>query len=236
LAFHLYPQVIPVLCNAPGFGPPRACSPRFSLPMGSSPRFGSHPGHSSPFRTRFRSGSACHPLSLATKMHSSAHSTKGTPSPRFLTRPVPTLAGERSRRSGSDRPGARDFRIYFTPLTGVLFTVPSRYWFAIGRRRYLALGRGRPRFPPDSACPAVLTQMSHPTVRAVAYGALTRSGPPFQQGSADTHVPGEGSATPSRHPVQPRRRIGGSLCHVPGLGSSPFARRYSGNPLSSSRY
>jgi hypothetical protein len=64
---------------------------------------------------------------------------------------------------GSDRPGARGFRFCFTPLDGVLFTVPSRYWFAIGRRRYLALGGGPPRFPPDSACPAVLTQRMHPT-------------------------------------------------------------------------
>ena len=25
------------------------------------------------------------------------------------------------------------FQVYFTPLTGVLFTFPSRYWFTIGR-------------------------------------------------------------------------------------------------------
>ena len=25
------------------------------------------------------------------------------------------------------------FQVYFTPLLGVLFTFPSRYWFAIGR-------------------------------------------------------------------------------------------------------
>eukprot|EP00237_Pycnococcus_provasolii_P009317 CAMPEP_0198720978 /NCGR_PEP_ID=MMETSP1471-20131121/64646_1 /TAXON_ID=41880 /ORGANISM="Pycnococcus provasolii, Strain RCC733" /LENGTH=263 /DNA_ID=CAMNT_0044481853 /DNA_START=1089 /DNA_END=1881 /DNA_ORIENTATION=+ len=52
-------------------------------------------------------------------------------------------------RGGSDRPEAQGFRIYFTPLTGVLFTVPSRYWFTIGRWRYLALGGGPPCFPPD---------------------------------------------------------------------------------------
>ena len=86
---------------------------------------------------------------------------------------------------GSDRPGARGFRICFTPLIGVLFTVPSRYWFAIGRRRYLALGGGPPRFPPDVACPAVLTQRSHAGCPAVAYGALTRCGHPFQRCSAD---------------------------------------------------
>ena len=25
------------------------------------------------------------------------------------------------------------FQVFFTPLVGVLFTFPSRYWFAIGR-------------------------------------------------------------------------------------------------------
>ena len=41
LAFHLYPQLIPAICNLHGFGP----SPRdyrgFTLAMGSSPGFGS---------------------------------------------------------------------------------------------------------------------------------------------------------------------------------------------------
>src|SRR6476619_5548374 len=59
LAFHLYPQVIPAVCNRHGFGPPRACSARFTLPMGSSPGFGSGRRDSRPVRTRVRSGSAC---------------------------------------------------------------------------------------------------------------------------------------------------------------------------------
>ncbi len=233
MAFHLYPQVIPALCNGPGFGPPRACSPRFSLPMGSSPRFGSVPGHWPPFRTRFRSGSACHSLSLATKNHSSAHSTKGTPSPISVESRQWGI-----RLMGSDRPGARDFRIYFTPLTGVLFTVPSRYWFTIGRRRYLALGGGPPRFPPDSACPAVLTHLQTGRHMPSPTG-LSPTPAPRSSGVRLTHdrcCPCEVPAGSSLQTVQPRRRIGGSLCHDTGLGSSPFARRYSGNPLSSSRY
>ena len=67
----------------------------------------------------------------------------------------------------------------------MLFTVPSRYWFTIGRLQYLALGRGRPCFPPDVSCPAVLTFSAHPVVHVVAYGALTRSGSPFQYDSAN---------------------------------------------------
>jgi hypothetical protein len=148
LAFHRYPQVIPPVCNLDGFGPPRACSARFTLPMGRSPSFGSVGRDLPPFRTRFRSGSSCICLSLATPNHSSAHSTKGTPSQ------IITVC--------SDRLEAHGFRISFTPLVGVLFTIPSRYWFTIGRPRYLALGGGPPRFPPDITCPAVLTQSLHP--------------------------------------------------------------------------
>ena len=88
LAFHPYPQVIPTVCNPYEFGPPRACSARFTLPMGSSPGFGSTRRDLSPFRTRFRSGSACPWLNLATPNHSLAHSTKGTPSPLARLRPA----------------------------------------------------------------------------------------------------------------------------------------------------
>jgi hypothetical protein len=148
LAFHPYPQVIPALCNGHGFGPPRACSARFTLPMGSSPGFGSFRRDLSPFRTRFPFGSGCRCLSLATPKYSSAHSTKGTPS----------LPGN---PESSDRLEAHGFRIYFTPLVGVLFTIPSRYWFTIGRWSYLALGGGPPRFPPNVTCWAVLTFPDH---------------------------------------------------------------------------
>ena len=87
---------------------------------------------------------------------------------------------------GSDRLGAHGFRLYFTPLAGVLFTVPSRYWFTLGRSVYLALGRGRPCFPPDVTCPTVLTLHQHARPPTVAYGTLTPFGRPFQHRSADS--------------------------------------------------
>jgi hypothetical protein len=40
---------------------------------------------------------------------------------------------------GSDTLQAHDFRIYFTPLTAVLFTFPSRYLFTIGRQLVFSL-------------------------------------------------------------------------------------------------
>ena len=164
-----------------------------------------------PFRTRFRSGSACRWLSLATPHHSSAHSPKGTPSLGFPS---------------SDQLEAHGFRVYFTPLGGVLFTFPSRYWFALGRLRYLALDGGPPSFPPDSACPVVLTQRAHAPLDSVAYGTLTLFGGPFQRPSAGVESVREDPAESSDAPVQPPRGIGGSLYRRAGLGSSPFARRY----------
>jgi hypothetical protein len=160
-----------------------------------------------------------------------------------LTSPRPTtrrLILQKARRHqgvpGSDRPEAHGFRLCFTPLGGVLFTVPSRYWFPIGRLRYLALGGGPPRFPPDSACPAVLTRSGHPPRAAVAYGALTRSGRPFQRRSADRARRARGRSPPPPDPSVPRAGSADRLVRRRGSGSSPFARRYWGNPLSSSGY
>jgi hypothetical protein len=149
-----------------------------------------------PFGLAFAPAPAVRRLSLATPNYSLAHSTKGTPSPPC---------------GGSDRPEAHGFRICFTPLDGVLFTVPSRYWFTIGRSRYLALGRGRPCFPPDFACPAVLTITRHRRHRPSGYGTLTPSGHPFQRCSPPGVPANEAPAGSSSRLVQPSIRSGGSL-------------------------
>ena len=39
---------------------------------------------------------------------------------------------------------AHGFRIYFTPLSGVLFAFPSRYWFTIGQSGVFSLGGWSP--------------------------------------------------------------------------------------------
>ena len=36
---------------------------------------------------------------------------------------------------------AYGFRFYFTPLSGVLFAFPSRYWFTIGQSVVFSLGQ-----------------------------------------------------------------------------------------------
>src|SRR5947208_200328 len=91
---------------------------------------------------------------------------------------------------------ASGFRFYFTPLSGVLFAFPSRYWFTIGRQRVFSLGGWSPHVQTG-------LHVSRPTqihlVRPFAYGAITVYGQTFQT------VP---------------------LEHTRLKGCSPFARHY----------
>jgi hypothetical protein len=233
LAFHPYPQVIPPVCNPAGCGPPRACSARFALPTGSSPGFGSAGRDSSVRHPR-----GCPPIRPFGLAFAPAAAVPALASPRPPTRRLILQKARRhpGSRPGSDRPGAHGFRRSFTPLAGVLFTVPSRYWSALGRRRSLALGGGPPRFPPGSACRAVLTRPAHPPARRVAYGALTRSGRPFQRRSAAARGRAGGLSPPPAGPSYPGPAAPTGSLRRAGFGSAPFARRYWGHPLSSSGY
>jgi hypothetical protein len=61
----------------------------------------------------------------------------------------------------------------------VLFTFPSRYWFTIGGREYLAFGGGPPEFPQGFSCPGVLGNSARSPQPAI-YRAVTVSGLAFQ--------------------------------------------------------
>ena len=92
--------------------------PRFNLPMGRSLRFGSIACDSDAlFRLAFATATP-HGLTSPHTTNSQAHSSKGTPSPRK----APTAC----RHTGSGT--------ISRPLTGALFTFPSRYLFAIGHQ------------------------------------------------------------------------------------------------------
>ena len=111
--------------------------PRFTLPMDSSPGFGPHPGNqlasslggrdalcrlafaAAPRRYR-RLTSQALPRPAAA-MHSSDHSTKGTPSAHGPCGPV-----------GLRLLVGAGVQALFHPPRGVLFTFPSRYSFPIG--------------------------------------------------------------------------------------------------------
>jgi hypothetical protein len=80
LAYHLYPQVIPRLCNGERFGPPRAVRLASPCPWVAHSVSCLIPATARPIQTRFRYGYGCYFLSLATEINSQAHSPKGTPS------------------------------------------------------------------------------------------------------------------------------------------------------------
>ena len=94
---------------------------------------------------------------------------------------------------------AYEFRFYFTPLAGVLFAFPSRYWFAIGRSGVFSLGGWSPHIQTGFLVP----RLTHLHAQCpFAYRAITVYGRPFQT------VP---------------------LKHHALKGWSPFARHYWGN-------
>ena len=112
-----------------------ACYCTFNLVMDRSPGFGSTPCD---YDALFRLGFPTPPLSvrLATKSKSLTHYTKGTQSPTSISKLNDAI--------GSHCLYVHGFRFYFTPLTGVLFAFPSRYWFTIGRSVVFSLGGWSP--------------------------------------------------------------------------------------------
>src|SRR4030067_1326995 len=71
------------------------------------------------------------------------------------------------------------FQVLFTPLAGVLFAFPSRYWFTIGRQVVFSLGRWSSQLPTGFLGPRGTQVPSRRPTRFV-YAAITRSGGPFQ--------------------------------------------------------
>ncbi len=71
--------------------------------------------------------------------------------PRNVThRPIMQKVRGHALPEGHSAPAAcrrHGFRYYFTPLAGVLFTFPSRYWFTIGRSVVFSLGRWSSQIP-----------------------------------------------------------------------------------------
>jgi hypothetical protein len=129
---------------------------RFTLAMGSSPGFVSNPCDSGPegprpIQTRFRYGSGCHSLNLATEINSPAHSPKGTRS-HILTNPnswdsvsivLPLLVGIRFQVLFHS-PNRGSFHLSLTVL--VHYRSP----------RVFSLGRWTSLLPTGLACPVVL--------------------------------------------------------------------------------
>ncbi len=123
-----------------------------------------------PFRTRFRFGSAYHWLNLTTQGNSPARSTKSTPS-LCLGKIAPTLhraltACKRMVSGSISFPSRGAFHLSLTVLV--------RYR-SLG---YLALESGLPSFPPGSSCLVVL-RILRVVLSSFGYGTVTPSGRPF---------------------------------------------------------
>ena len=70
----------PTFCNISEFGPPRVVTLASPCPWVAHPVSGLLPATIRPIQTRFRFGSGCYSLNLATEINSLAHSPRGTPS------------------------------------------------------------------------------------------------------------------------------------------------------------
>ena len=121
--------------------------------MGSSPGFGSNRCDCRPIQTRFRSGSACRWLNLATPINSQAHSPRGTPSGLLA----------RTRVSPEHRPSIA-LRLLVGLRFQVLFHSPHWGTFHLSLTVLVhyrspdvfSLGEWTPQLPAGLACPAVL--------------------------------------------------------------------------------
>jgi hypothetical protein len=113
---------------------------------------------------------------------------------------------------------AHDFRFCFTPLAGVLFTVPSRYY---------ALSVAACSLPWTVVCPASAQVLrawtySGTSRRTVSggYATITRYGAAFQTASPPTRGSTGGHQSPVQRPPTPgRQRL--APWHRPGLGVDP---------------
>jgi hypothetical protein len=181
LAFHLYPQLISHFCNSEEFGPPRGITLASPWPWVAHPVSGLLLATERPIQTRFRYGSACQPLNLATKSNSLAHSPKGTRSgiPEgckhlYSGIALPLLVSTRFQvLFHSGHPGS--FHLSLTVL--VHYRSP----------RVFSLGKWASLLPTGLACPVVL-KVNDGSLIPFTYGGITLCALPFQCSSARDEI------------------------------------------------
>src|SRR5690606_6155262 len=182
--------------------------PSFILAMGRSLRFRvyRHVLQSRPCRLAFATAPRLKRLTSHVTSNSPDHNAKGTQSAGPKSRLLP-LVGTR-------------FQVLFHSPPGVLFTFPSRYWFTIGHGRVCSLGGWSPQIPTGFLVPR-RTQVPEPHV---CQRFRLRDSHPLRW-SFPAHF---GYRCRRRGPMPLSDPTPPSPMR-PGLGSSRFARRYSGN-------
>jgi hypothetical protein len=122
------------------------------------------------------------------------------------------LVWQRPNEPGSHTLYAIGFRFYFTPLTGVLFTIPSRYLFTIGCQRVFSLIQWSGQIHAEFHVHRITWDASRGQ-GSFAHPALTVSGHFFHSVKLAFLSPTLRSRNPAR--INPD-----------GLGCSAFARHY----------
>ena len=154
-------------------------------------------------------------LNLAAYRNSLAHSTKGTPSQRLWL--LRLLVGAR-------------FQVLFHSPLGVLFTFPSRYWFAIGHRRVFSLGGWSPQVRTGFHVPGA-TRAPHSQSARIRVRGSHPVPPAFPGRSASARICNcvHGLRPMECAVPQPLMQQRPQACTCMGLGWCGFARRYSRN-------
>ena len=214
MAFHPYPRVIPSVFNRSGFGPPRGLTPASACPWIAHPA------------SRLRQATMF--AILKARFHCGSVPTLTSPltATRWLI-----LQKARRHTAGVLRllVGAR-FQVLFHSPLGVLFTFPSRYWFAIGHRRVFSLGGWSPLIRTGFHVPGTTRVPSSEASGFRVRGSYPlRPAFPCRSATATlcNSVPGlrpwEGKVPQHRMQQRPQ------ACTCMGLGWCAFARRYSRN-------
>ena len=160
--------------------PSSQCYPTFSLAMRRSQSFASAPTDSNAlFRLAFAPARDFKVLN-----HASEEQLVGSLCKRHAVTP-----------KGSHSLQAHGFRYYFTPLSAVLFTFPSRYWYTIGLPGVFSLGGWCRRIQAGFLRSRPTQDTPSPFV-AVAYRTVTFFGLTFQKCSANDLESFEGPTTP----------------------------------------
>ena len=124
---------------------------------------------------------------------------KGLGLPQTLTRRLIKQKARHHPQRGSDTLSAHGFRIYFTPLTAVLFTFPSRYLFTIGRQLVFSLTPWSAWIHAAFHVCRVTQELPRRT-RAVGYGSLTLYGAVFHPLHLAVVLSHRGPTTPGENP------------------------------------
>jgi hypothetical protein len=156
LAFHPYPQVIQLLCNAGRFGPPVRITGPSACPWVAHPVSGLLRATNALFRLAFAPAPRFPALNLATHSNSPAHSSIGTPSHHTG---APTACG-RAVSGSLSLPSRGAFHRSLTVLV---------HYRSV---QVFSLGTWSPQLPTGFHLTRG-TQVSCPSLAPVAYGTLT---------------------------------------------------------------